>query len=212
MRAATLSLTERPRPARSQAALSLLVAGASWPLETSLARLIRGLGDGGATVTVACTGEPDAHWFSAPRFNWLSLQPSPRFAAVPSIGRAWMAARAILRSPSRHVAVLLAWGERGHVPDARDVSEPGTGSPHRRAPLGRHLLSDPEGGVRTSAPLRGFGCAVPSSAPSMARVARATWCRGSVSRAAFLDLHEGDPRSLRVGLRHATAHRGGRGP
>lgn len=100
MRAATLSLTERPRPARSQAALSLLVAGASWPLETSLARLIRGLGDGGATVTVACTGEPDAHWFSAPRFNGLSLQPSPRFAAVPSIGRAWMAARAILRSPS----------------------------------------------------------------------------------------------------------------
>lgn len=54
--------------------LRLLVAGLSWPPETFLARLLRGLAASGIEVTVACGARPDPEWLNLPNFVWLQTQ------------------------------------------------------------------------------------------------------------------------------------------
>ena len=49
----------------------LLIIGISWPPETFLQRLIRGLNDAGVEVTVACGERPGREWLTHPKFRWL---------------------------------------------------------------------------------------------------------------------------------------------
>jgi colanic acid/amylovoran biosynthesis glycosyltransferase len=55
----------------SKPQIRILCVGLSWPPETFLARLIRGLADAGVEVTIACKSEPDSDWLSHPMLRWL---------------------------------------------------------------------------------------------------------------------------------------------
>ncbi len=51
--------------------MRVLIVGLSWPPETFLARLIKGMADAGVEVTVACGERPGREWLSHPKFRWL---------------------------------------------------------------------------------------------------------------------------------------------
>ena len=51
--------------------LNLLVVGVSWPPETFLQRLFRGLAEAGMEVTIACSRKPDAAWLAHRNIHWL---------------------------------------------------------------------------------------------------------------------------------------------
>ncbi len=51
--------------------LQVLVAGISWPVETFIERLLRGLLSAGLRITVASARRPQADWFQYPGFEWL---------------------------------------------------------------------------------------------------------------------------------------------
>ncbi|MGO8763461.1 MAG: glycosyltransferase family 4 protein [Desulfobaccales bacterium] len=51
--------------------LKLLVVGVSWPPETFLQRLLRGLADAGMEVTIASSRKPDAAWLAHRNIHWL---------------------------------------------------------------------------------------------------------------------------------------------
>jgi colanic acid/amylovoran biosynthesis glycosyltransferase len=96
----------------------LLVAGISWPPETFIDRLIRGLIDAGVEVTVACPTRPGGvspgngklHWLATPA--WSGSFPR-RLARLGGL-----AARAAARAPhhvrlfSRHAREATSWVER----------------------------------------------------------------------------------------------------
>ena len=63
--------------------LKLLVVGVSWPPETFLQRLLRGLADAGMEVTIASSRKPDAAWLAHRNIHWLQTPDwaAPSFAA-----------------------------------------------------------------------------------------------------------------------------------
>lgn len=105
--------TERPT--------RLLVAGLSWPPETFLARLIRGLLDSGIEVTVAGGRKPDATWLSLPGFSWLRLVndddslPTRLLTTGGQYGRALIAGRDDLRRFRAQSTSTNGHGANGHA-------------------------------------------------------------------------------------------------
>ena len=51
--------------------LRILVGGIVWPPETFIERLIKGMVEAGAEITVACDQKPTAAWLPHPRMKWL---------------------------------------------------------------------------------------------------------------------------------------------
>lgn len=80
--------------------LRLLVAGISWPPETFLARLIRGLVEAGVDVTIACERRPSAEWLVDAEIHWLHTHAWGGSHHLRLMRLAWMAATASLRAPS----------------------------------------------------------------------------------------------------------------
>jgi colanic acid/amylovoran biosynthesis glycosyltransferase len=66
--------------------IKVIFAGLSWPPETFIERLIRGLMEGGVEVTVACDVKPACDWFSSPNFRWLW---TPFWSGIPLTKRLW---------------------------------------------------------------------------------------------------------------------------
>ncbi len=58
---------------KETSALSIAFVGISWPPETFIERLIKGLISAGANVTVACEQRPVSDWLPHPQFQWLYL-------------------------------------------------------------------------------------------------------------------------------------------
>jgi colanic acid/amylovoran biosynthesis glycosyltransferase len=70
----------------------LLVVGLSWPPETFLARLIRGLANAGVDITVATVRQPDRPWAVHPNIHWLS---APSWSAPAPVRLARLARMAL---------------------------------------------------------------------------------------------------------------------
>jgi colanic acid/amylovoran biosynthesis glycosyltransferase len=94
--------------------LRLLVVGASWPPQTFLGRLMRGLATSGIDVTVAFSEEPDHEWFARSGLRTFRTRKwgGPRLARLFWLG--WISMRALLRSPKDFVRyVRIARKETG---------------------------------------------------------------------------------------------------
>lgn len=79
--------------------IRILCVGLSWPPETFLARLIRGLADAGAEVTIACKTDPNDGWQSHPRLGWLYTPDWGSALPARLLRLGWMACRAMFRAP-----------------------------------------------------------------------------------------------------------------
>ncbi|MGH9368664.1 MAG: glycosyltransferase family 4 protein, partial [Thermoanaerobaculia bacterium] len=79
--------------------LRLLVVGSSWPPETFLGRLMRGLSASGIDVTIAVARKPDRKWFFRSRLRALRAPAwdGPRLLRLLRL--AWLALRAVVRAP-----------------------------------------------------------------------------------------------------------------
>lgn len=78
--------------------LRILVAGIGWPPETFIERLIKGMVDAGAEITVACDQKPTAPWLPHPRVKWLSA-PLWRGSLIARLARTIrMIPRAMIKS------------------------------------------------------------------------------------------------------------------
>jgi colanic acid/amylovoran biosynthesis glycosyltransferase len=66
---------------------SILIAGISWPPETFIATLIKGLIDAGAAITVACEQKPTAPWLPHPQFSWIFAPTTWRGSLLARLGR-----------------------------------------------------------------------------------------------------------------------------
>ena len=75
---------------------NILCAGISWPPETFLARLIKGLADEGANVTVACKKKPADDWLAHPRLHWLCTPDWDVAAPARIFKLMWMASRGVI--------------------------------------------------------------------------------------------------------------------
>lgn len=79
--------------------MSLLVVGISWPPETFLVRLLKGMADEGVDVTLATDRRPEQSWLSHPRLHWFHA-PSWSGLFIKRLGRLMqMMTRAMLLSP-----------------------------------------------------------------------------------------------------------------
>lgn len=83
----------------SEPQLKILCAGLSWPPETFLTGLIKGLADAGAEVTIACKRKPDDDWLSHPRLRWLYTPDWQSMLPARSLRLGWMMCRALARAP-----------------------------------------------------------------------------------------------------------------
>ena len=98
--------------------LRIVFAGISWPPETFIQRLINGLIEAGAEITVACEQQPEPKWLSHSQFQWL-YAPTWRGSLV---ARLLETARMRLKSPGRgssdislfktHARRIKNWRER----------------------------------------------------------------------------------------------------
>jgi colanic acid/amylovoran biosynthesis glycosyltransferase len=79
--------------------LRLLVVGASWPPQTFLGRLMRGLTSSGVEVTVAFSRDPDQDWFFRAGLRSFRTRDwtGPRLLRLGWL--AWLCLRAAMRSP-----------------------------------------------------------------------------------------------------------------
>jgi colanic acid/amylovoran biosynthesis glycosyltransferase len=79
--------------------LRLLVVGATWPPQTFLGRLMRGLAESGVVVSLAFNQKPDQDWFfrSGLRSFLTRSWTGPR--ALRLLWLAWLAVRALAKSP-----------------------------------------------------------------------------------------------------------------
>ena len=64
--------------------MRVLIVGLSWPPETFLGRLIKGMADAGVEVIVACSEKPGHEWLSHPNLRWLW---APYWGDTPVIKR-----------------------------------------------------------------------------------------------------------------------------
>lgn len=82
----------------SEPQIRILCVGLSWPPETFLARLIRGLADAGAEVTIACKTNPNDAWVPNQRLGWLY---TPDWGSIPSrfLRFGWMILRTMASAP-----------------------------------------------------------------------------------------------------------------
>jgi colanic acid/amylovoran biosynthesis glycosyltransferase len=81
--------------------LRLLVVGATWPPQTFLGRLMRGLADSGVVdVSLAFSQKPDQEWFLRSRLRAFRTRPweGPRLIRLLRV--AWLSLRALVRSPA----------------------------------------------------------------------------------------------------------------
>jgi glycosyltransferase involved in cell wall biosynthesis len=83
----------------SEPPLKILCAGLSWPLETFLTRLVVGLADAGAEVTIACKRQPDDDWLIHPRLHWLYTPDWQSKLPARLLRFGWMMGRALARAP-----------------------------------------------------------------------------------------------------------------
>jgi colanic acid/amylovoran biosynthesis glycosyltransferase len=83
----------------SEQQLKILCAGISWPVETFLAGLLKGLADTGAEVTIACKRKPDDDWLSHPRLHWLYTPDWQSMLPRRCLRFGWMMGRALVRAP-----------------------------------------------------------------------------------------------------------------
>ncbi|MGH9932500.1 MAG: glycosyltransferase family 4 protein [Pyrinomonadaceae bacterium] len=98
--------------------LRIVFAGLSWPPETFIQLLIKGLLEAGAEITVACEQKPEPKWFSHSQFQWL-YAPTWRGSLV---ARFLETVRMRLKSPARgsvdislfktHARQIKNWRER----------------------------------------------------------------------------------------------------
>jgi colanic acid/amylovoran biosynthesis glycosyltransferase len=58
-------------PSDPPRSIKILIIGVSWPPETFLQTLFRGLAEAGMEVTIACSRKPDANWLSHRNYRWL---------------------------------------------------------------------------------------------------------------------------------------------
>ena len=65
------SLSRPPLQSAKAEQLRVVFVGITWPPETFIERLIRGLLDAGVGITVACESKPSASWLSHPQLRWL---------------------------------------------------------------------------------------------------------------------------------------------
>src|SRR5512135_3826134 len=79
--------------------LRLLVVGATWPPQTFLGRLMRGLAATGMEISLAFSEEPDQDWFlrSHLRSFRTRMWEGPRLLRL--FWLVWLAVRALVRSP-----------------------------------------------------------------------------------------------------------------
>jgi colanic acid/amylovoran/stewartan biosynthesis glycosyltransferase WcaL/AmsK/CpsK len=98
--------------------LSILIAGLSWPPESFLTRLIRGLAESGIQVTLPIARKPDANWRSVKGIQWISA-PSWDGSVLHRVSHlARMGVNASLRSAedialfSRHISQNNNWARR----------------------------------------------------------------------------------------------------
>jgi colanic acid/amylovoran biosynthesis glycosyltransferase len=87
--------------------LRLLVVGASWPPQTFLGRLMRGLSESGIEVTLAFNRKPDHAWFFRSHLHSLLTRSWEGSYVTRVLWIAWLLLRALLRSPRD-----LAWSIR----------------------------------------------------------------------------------------------------
>jgi colanic acid/amylovoran biosynthesis glycosyltransferase len=83
----------------SEPQLKILCAGLSWPPETFLTGLIKGLADAGVEVTIACKRKPDDDWLSHPRVHWLYTPDWQSILPARSLRLGWMMCRALACAP-----------------------------------------------------------------------------------------------------------------
>jgi len=90
----------------------LLVVGVSWPPETFLAGLIKGLTDAGVEVTVSCTKMQPKSRVANPKLRWLRVPTWQGSVVLRLIRLASMAVRAIFRGPS-DIAIFASHIRKG---------------------------------------------------------------------------------------------------
>lgn len=79
--------------------LRLLVVGSSWPSQTFLVRLMRGLADAKVEVTVSLGRRPDEEWFFGSGLVWLNAPRWSGSAPVRIVRLVWMWVRALVEAP-----------------------------------------------------------------------------------------------------------------
>lgn len=94
--------------------LRLLVVGASWPPQTFLGRLMRGLSESGIDVTVAFSREPDQDWFFRAGLKSFRTHEWAGPRALRLVRLAWLAVRAsVLSMGDLRRFRRQAWSEAG---------------------------------------------------------------------------------------------------
>ncbi len=98
--------------------LKIVFVGISWPPETFIERLIKGLIQAGAEVTVACERRPVASWLPHRQFRWLYAPAWRGSMASRLVRTARMRIRYLNRKSSHvrlfesHVRQAVSWRER----------------------------------------------------------------------------------------------------
>ena len=109
--------------------LRLLVVGATWPPQTFLGRLMRGLAESGVVVSLAFNQKPDQDWFfrSGLRSFLTRSWTGPR--ALRLLWLAWLAVRALAKSPRDTARYLRRsrWTDWSTLVWMARRSGPGTG-------------------------------------------------------------------------------------
>ncbi len=114
--ARTTATARGARPRTEQ--FRLLAVGTSWPPETFIGNLFRGLADAGAAVTIACDAEPRADWLPHERVDWLRTHPRKGSASARMARTALATARALAvgwddaRSFGEYARSRSSWPER----------------------------------------------------------------------------------------------------
>ena len=85
--------------AEPQKPLRLLVVGMTWPPQTFLGRLMRGLAASGMSVRIAFSRWPDQDWFFASGLKAFKTEPWEGPAPLRLLRVAWLSMKALLRSP-----------------------------------------------------------------------------------------------------------------
>lgn len=87
---------------------SVLIVGISWPPETFLLHLIKGLLDRGQRITIACINKPDNDVLSNPALRWIPIVPWDGHPFSRFIQLLRLTAAALLRSPAdvRHLVTV----------------------------------------------------------------------------------------------------------
>lgn len=83
--------------------LHILIAGLSWPPETFLARLIRGLSASGVHVTLALPQKPGRVWEELPNLDWFYAPPWNGSYTARLLRTGWALVGAMQRSPQTAV-------------------------------------------------------------------------------------------------------------